>query len=167
MGNRKLSKNFTLSELIVSSTAKKYGIDNTPNTTIESSLTILCNRLLQPIREKYGKAIIVTSGYRCPALNARVGGSSTSQHVKGQAADINDGSGYKAGGEARYKANAELFDLIYKMGGYDQLINEFPDAQGRPQWVHVSYNPSLRQQRGQTLVAKKVNGKTIYQQYKK
>lgn len=162
----KLSKNFTLEEMIVSSTAKKYDIDNTPNAAITSNLTMLCSSLLQPIREKYGKPIIVTSGYRCSALNARIGGSTASQHVKGQAADINDGGGYKTGGEARYKANAELFKLIYQMGGYDQLINEFPDVQGRPQWVHVSFNPSLKNQRGQALVAKKINGKTVYQTYK-
>lgn len=163
----KLSDNFTLEEMLVSSTAKKYGIDNTPNATVRANLTLLCNKLLQPIRNKYGKSIIVTSGYRCQALNARVGGSVTSQHTKGMAADINDGIGYKTGMESRYKANAELFDLIYKMGGYDQLINEFPDAKGRPQWVHVSYNPLLKKQRGQALVAKKVNGKTVYQPYKK
>lgn len=163
----KLSDNFTLEEMLVSSTAKKYGIDNTPNATVRANLTLLCNKLLQPIRNKYGKSIIVTSGYRCQALNARVGGSATSQHIKGMAADINDGIGYKAGMESRYKANAELFDLIYKIGGYDQLINEFPDAKGRPQWVHVSYNPLLKKQRGQALVAKKVNGKTVYQPYKK
>jgi zinc D-Ala-D-Ala carboxypeptidase len=163
----KLSENFTLEEMLVSSTAKKYGIDNTPDATVKANMSILCNKLLQPIRNKFGKSIIVTSGYRCLALNTRIGGSKTSQHMKGQAADINSGEGYKAGGDARYKANAELFDLIYKMGGYDQLINEFPNAKGQPQWVHVSYNPTLKKQRGQALVAKKVNGKTIYLPYKK
>lgn len=162
----KLSENFTLEELLVSSTAAKYGIDNTPNATIKANLTMLCKKLLQPIRDKYGKSIIVTSGYRCSTLNTKIGGSRTSQHMKGQAADINSGEGYKAGGTARYEANKKLFDLIYKMGGYDQLINEFPDAQGRPQWVHVSYNPTLRKQRGQALVAKKVSGKTVYVTYK-
>lgn len=163
----KLSENFTLEEMLVSSTAKKYGIDNIPDATAKANMSILCNKLLQPIRNKFGKSIIVTSGYRCLALNTRIGGSKTSQHMKGQAADINSGEGYKAGGDARYKANAELFDLIYKMGGYDQLINEFPNAKGQPQWVHVSYNPTLKKQRGQALVAKKVNGKTIYLPYKK
>lgn len=163
----RLSKNFTLEELLVSSTAKKYKIDNTPDATIKARLSILCEKLLQPIRDKYGKFIIITSGYRCPALNAKVGGAKTSQHTQGMAVDINDGAGYRIGGEARYRGNAELFDLIYNMGGYDQLINEFPDAQGRPQWVHVSYNPMLRTQRGQALIAKKVRGKTVYVTYKK
>ncbi len=163
----KLSENFTLEEMLVSSTARKYGIDNTPNATVKANMTILCNKLLQPIRNKYGKSIIITSGYRCSALNTRVGGSKTSQHVLGQAADINGGSGYKTGGEARYRENVELFDMIYKMGGYDQLINEFPDTKGRPQWVHVSYNPNLKKQRGQALVATKVGGKTVYLPYKK
>ena len=163
----KLSENFTFEEMLVSSTANKYGIKNTPDAASKANLTLLCQKYLQPMREAYGKSIIVTSGYRCPALNAKVGGSKTSQHMRGQAADINDGEGYKLGLEARYKANAKLFDFIYKRGGYDQLINEFPDAQGRPQWVHVSYNPSLKKQRGQALVAKKVNGKTVYLPYKR
>lgn len=163
----KLSENFTLEEMLVSSTAKKYGIDNTPDATAKANMSILCNKLLQPIRNKFGKSIIVTSGYRCPTLNVRIGGAKTSQHMKGQAADINSGEGYRKGGDARYAANAELFDLIYRMGGYDQLINEFPNAKGQPQWVHVSYNPTLKKQRGQALVAKKVNGKTVYYPYKK
>lgn len=162
----KLSENFTLEEMLVSSTASKYGINNTPNASAKANLTMLCQKLLQPIREKFGKSIIVTSGYRCSALNSKVGGSKTSQHMKGQAADINDGQGYKTGGDARYECNKKLFDLIYKMGGYDQLINEFPDAKGRPQWVHVSYNPTLKKQRGQALVAKKIGGHTVYTVYR-
>lgn len=163
----KLSENFTLEEMLVSSTARKYGIDNTPDAVSKANMTLLCSKLLQPIRNGYGKSIIVSSGYRCPALNTKIGGSKTSQHMRGQAADINDGTGYKQGGEARYEANAKLFAYIYDKGGYDQLINEFPDAQGRPQWIHVSYNPNLKKQRGQALVAKKVNGKTVYLPYKR
>lgn len=165
--SRKLSENFTLGEMIVSSTAKKYGIDNTPDIFDITSMEELCKNLLQPIRNAYGKPIIISSGYRCPKLNSKIGGSKTSQHMKGEAADINDGVAYRKGGEARYAANAMLFDLIYKMGGYDQLINEFPDSKGRPQWIHISYNPQLKKQRGQALVAKKVKGKTIYVPYKK
>lgn len=162
----KLSNNFTLEELLVSSTARKYGIDNTPSSAIKANLTLLCTKLLQPIRDQYGKSIIVSSGYRCPLLNTKIGGSKTSQHMKGMAADINDGTAYKLGGDARHEANVKLFDLIYQYGGYDQLINEFPDSKGRPQWIHVSYNTTGKQ-RGQTLVAKKVNGKTVYSIYKK
>ena len=163
----KLSENFTLEEMLVSSTAQKYGIKNVPDAAAKANLTALCQKLLQPIRNTYGKPIIITSGYRGAALNAKVGGSRTSQHCKGQAADINDLAGYKVGGAARYEANAKLFDFIYDKGGYDQLINEYPDAKGRPQWIHVSYNPALKVQRGQTLVAKKVNGKTVYLPYKR
>lgn len=163
----KLSENFTYEEMLVSSTASKYGIKNEPDAVSKANLTLLCQTFLQPMRNAYGKPIIVTSGYRCPALNTKVGGSKTSQHMKGQAADINDGTGYKQSMEARYEANAKLFDFIYQRGGYDQLINEFPDTKGRPQWVHVSYNPNLKKQRGQALVAKKVNGKTVYLPYKR
>lgn len=163
----KLSENFTFEEMLVSSTAQKYGIKNVPDAVSKANLTLLCQKFLQPMREAYGKPIIVTSGYRCPELNTRIGGAKTSQHMRGQAADINDGTGYKHGMEARYEANAKLFDFIYQRGGYDQLINEFPDAKGRPQWIHVSYNPNLKKQRGQALVAKKVNGKTVYLPYKR
>jgi len=163
----KLSKNFTLEELVSSSSAAKYGIKNVPDARAKANLTMLCQKCLQPIRDSYGKPIVVTSGYRCPALNVKIGGSRTSQHMKGQAADISDLNGYKSGGEAHYEANANLFDFIYKTGCYDQLINEFPDSKGRPKWIHVSYNPSNKKQRGQALVAKKVNGRTVYLPYKR
>ena len=81
-------KYFTLNELTYSSTAKQKGINNTPNTTIKANLINLVDNILDPLREAYGKPIIVTSGYRCTELNKAVKGASNSQHVKGEAADI-------------------------------------------------------------------------------
>ncbi|MBR6516695.1 MAG: peptidase M15 [Bacilli bacterium] len=128
----KLSKNFTLKEMIVSNTAKKYGIDNTPSDDVLYNIKNLVEYVLQPIRDKYGKPIVINSGYRCLALNNKVGGSKTSQHLTGAAADIEDKSGN----------NKELFYLIKKMienGEIEvgQLIWEYGTKEN-PNWVHVS-----------------------------
>lgn len=120
-----LTKNFTLEELIYSDTAKQYGIDNTPDDTAIANLKALCENVLQPIRDKLGKPMNITSGYRCAALNSKVKGAANSQHLKGQAADFTV-SGYTP---------VKLVLLIQDYGvEFDQLINEYND------WVHVSYN---------------------------
>lgn len=126
-----LTEHFTLEELIHSSKAQKYSIDNTPNKYIISNLTKTCRDLMEPIRQKYGKPIIVTSGYRCPKLNALVKGSSTSQHVQGTAID------FKPKDMRDIKL---LWDLIIKMidnGEIEcrQLIDEYNLS-----WIHISIN---------------------------
>ena len=104
--------------------------------------------MLDPLREAYGKPIIVTSGYRCPKLNAIVGSTPSSQNVKGEAADIKSV-------QDTPEENKKLFDLIVKLGlPYDQLINEY-----NYDWVHVSFGPRHRRQR---MKAIKSNGKTKY-----
>lgn len=126
-------KYFTIDELCKSDTAKAKGIDNSPSDEIIHNLTSLVDKVLDPLRESYGKAIRVNSGYRCPALNKAVKGSKTSQHMKGLAADITVGSTTK---------NKELFDLIIKLDlPFDQLIDEKKFS-----WVHVSYSPKPRKQ---------------------
>jgi uncharacterized protein YcbK (DUF882 family) len=127
-----LSDNFTLEELISSNTAKAKGIDNTPGAIEKQNLKLLAQTVLQPIRDKYGKPISVTSGYRCPKLNAAVGGSKTSQHLKGQAADI----------KCTATTKAELFNLIKGMINkgeltVGQLIWEY-GTKKEPNWIHVS-----------------------------
>ena len=124
-------KYFTIRELTKSLTADVKGIDNTPTPEIERNLTALVDNVLDPLREIYGKPITVNSGYRCPKVNKAVGGSETSDHVKGFAADITC---------SNKKENAILFDIIKNNLIFDQLIwekgnNEYPD------WVHVSFNP--------------------------
>ena len=118
-------KYFTIHELTHSDTAHQKGINNTPPPAIKVKLTSLINNLLDPIREAWGSPISVNSGYRCPVLNKAVGGVSTSQHQKGEAADITVGSP---------ELNRQLFDLIAKGDfDFDQLIDE-----SNYSWVHIS-----------------------------
>ncbi len=141
-------KYFTIRELIKSTTAIKRHIDNSPSKEIERSLTALVEKVLDPLREAYGKPIIVTSGYRCPKLNAIVGSTPSSQHVKGEAADIKSVADTP-------EENKKLFDLIVKLKlPFDQLINEH-----NYDWVHVSYGARHRRQK---LKAVRKNGKTTY-----
>lgn len=141
-------KYFSIKELTKSATAARKGIKNDPSIQEVKRLTALIEKVLDPLREAYGKPIIVSSGYRCPKLNAAVGGSASSQHVKGEAADIRSVADTP-------EENKKLFDLIVKLGlPYDQLINEY-----NYDWVHVSFGPRHRRQK---LKAIKSNGKTKY-----
>jgi hypothetical protein len=146
-----LSKNFTLNELTKSETATRLDIDNTPNEEQIESLRLLCENILQPVREHYGKGVKVNSAYRSPESNAAVGGSKTSDHCKGMAADI----------EIPGVPNAELAQWIMDNLEYTQLILEFYTS-GIPDsgWVHVSYDPNNLKK--QELTATKVAGKTTY-----
>ena len=119
---KQIKKYFTVEELCRSTTAVKYNISNIPTKEIIQNLEDLINNLLQPLRERYGKPIIVTSGYRCKELNKRVGGVINSQHIKGEAADI------------ICKDKLELKELfeICKLFEFDQLIWEGT-------WIHISY----------------------------
>lgn len=126
-------KYFTIKELCKSSTAVQNKIDNTPNSEIVNNLEQLVEFILDPLREKYGKPIIVNSGYRCQALNNLVKGSKTSSHLKGLAADITAGSP---------KKNKILFNLIIQMDlPFDQLIDE-----KNFRWIHVSFSTKPRKQ---------------------
>lgn len=128
-------KYFTFNELTKSESAKKKGINNIPNDVEKQNLELLVNNILDPLREAYGKPIIVSSGFRCKQLNSAVGGAKTSQHVLGQAADIHSKSNSK-------KDNKEIFDLIKSLElPYDQLINEYDYS-----WIHVSYSKRNRRQ---------------------
>jgi hypothetical protein len=146
-----LSTNFSLHELSKSETALRMGFDNTPDDEATENLRLLCEKVLQPVRDHYGKGVKVNSAYRSPESNAAVGGSKTSDHCKGMAADI----------EIPGVANADLAQFIMDNLSYTQLILEFytpgiPDSG----WVHVSYNPA--DLRKQELTATKVAGKTTY-----
>lgn len=146
-----LTKNFTLEELTKSETALRFGMDNTPNDEQLANMVALCECVLQPIRDHFGKGVKVNSGFRDPEVNAKVGGSKTSDHCKGMAADI----------EIPGVANAELAQWIVDNLEFRQVILEFytpgiPDSG----WVHVSYNPGDNKK--QVLTATKQNGKTAY-----
>ncbi len=146
-----LTANFSLKELTSSDTATRKGLDNTPNETVTANLKTLCEQILQPIREHYGKSVKVNSGYRSPEVNASVGGSKTSDHCKGQAADI----------EITGVANGDLAKYIAENFKFTQVILEFY-TQGVPDsgWVHVSYDAN--DLKCQTLTAVKKDGKTVY-----
>ena len=146
-----LSANFTLKELTKSDTATRLGLDNTPDEETIENLKLLCEKVLQPVREHFGQSVTVNSGYRSPESNAAVGGSKTSDHCKGQAADI----------EINGVANPDLAQWIMDNLEYTQLILEFY-TQGQPNsgWVHVSYDPNNLKK--QELTATKIAGKTTY-----
>ena len=144
-------KYFTIEELCRSETADKYGIGNHPTKDIERNLIDLVNNVLDPLREAIGAPITVNSGYRSPILNMKVGGASTSQHTKGEAADITRGSRAQ---------NKNLFSWLKENCDFDQLIGEFGDA-ACPEWVHVSYRRGNN--RKQVLKSKNAKGKTIYE----
>ena len=146
-----LSANFSLHELTKSETALRMGFDNTPGEAETENLRLLCEKVLQPVRDHYGKGVKVNSGFRSPESNSAVGGSKTSDHCLGRAADI----------EIPGVANADLAQWIMDNLDYTQLILEFytpgiPDSG----WVHVSYDPDNLKK--QELTATKVAGKTTY-----
>lgn len=124
-----LSKNFTYDELVYSPTAERLKLDNTPNEKEISYLTRLAKEVLQPIRDKWGKPIVITSGFRSEKVNKAVGGVKNSQHRLGQAADIKIGS---------REQNKTLFNFILDMINkkeitVGQLIDEYNYS-----WIHVS-----------------------------
>lgn len=128
-------KYFTIEELCFSQTAQRKKIDNSPDGRVRVNLTALVANILDPLREAYGKPIIVTSGYRCAKLNKAVGGVKNSQHLTGEAADIQAASKLP-------KDNKKIFELIQKLSlPFDQLIDEYGMA-----WVHVSYSSRNRRQ---------------------
>jgi zinc D-Ala-D-Ala carboxypeptidase len=146
-----LTTNFSLHELTKSETALRLNMANEPGLVEIANLTTLAKEILQPVRDKYGKGVKVNSGFRHPEVNAKVGGSKTSDHCKGQAADI----------EIPGIANYELADYIAKNYKFTQVILEFY-TQGIPDsgWVHVSYDPSNL--KCEVLTAIKQNNKTVY-----
>ncbi|MBE85126.1 MAG: peptidase M15A [Gemmatimonadetes bacterium] len=141
----KLSEHFTLEELCKSQTAIRMGIDNSPSTSQVDSLRYLAQRILEPVRSEYGVPYTPSSGYRSPDLNRAIGGSSTSQHCLGQAADI----------EIPNLSNLALAWWIRTHLDFDQLILEhFDNSDPSSGWVHVSVvSPESRKyNRHDTLV---------------
>lgn len=148
-------KHFSIRELSRSETASRKGINNTPNSAVVSALTALIDNVLDPLREKWGAPIIITSGYRCPALNRVVGGAVNSQHIRGEAADIRTISDSP-------EDNMKLLKCLLESGLiYDQVIAENIDGKGRPDWIHVSYT-TKRANRMKKTTMKKISGKTAY-----
>lgn len=146
-----LTANFTLAEMIKSETALRHDMDNTPGEAEIENLKALAENVLQPVRDHFQRGVKVNSGFRHPEVNAKVGGSKTSDHCKGQAADI----------EIPGVANADLAQWIVDNLDFRQVILEFytpgiPDSG----WVHVSFVEGDNKK--QVLTATKQNGKTVY-----
>lgn len=143
-----LTEHFTLEEMCASQSAVRLGYDEqfAPGDSIKENLTALCYKALEPIRVKINAPIHISSGYRCERVNSAIGGVNTSQHCKGQAADIS----------AEGKTIEELYQFIKSSGIiYDQLIQEFDH------WVHISFT-EVGINRMECLRAIKVDGKTKY-----
>ena len=148
----KLSENFSLNELTKSQTATRRGISNQPSEEHLENLKALVENVLQPIRSSKGQPIRVTSGYRSSELNTAIGGSSKSQHSKGEAAD------FEITGVDNYELAEWIKSFIPK---FDQLILEFYTSEDpNSGWIHCSY--SREKNRKQVLTANKENGKTVY-----
>ena len=145
-----LTRNFTLSELTKSDTAIRHGIDNNPNADQIEKLKTLCEKILQPVRDHFGR-VKVTSGFRSPALCQKINSSPNSQHARAEAADF----------EVVGVDNCELADWIHRELDWDQLILEFYTP-GEPNsgWIHCSWIPEGR--RAQFMHAYKFEGKTKY-----
>jgi hypothetical protein len=150
-----LSKNLTLFEMIRSDMAKRKGVSNQPTPEHIKNMIILAEKIFQPIREHFGVPIYITSGYRSAALNKKIGGSKTSQHLTGEAMDI-DMDGHS------HITNVQVFKYIRDNLFFDQLIWEYGNN-SNPDWVHVSFNTS-GPQRGHILKAVKGTFGTKYVQ---
>ncbi len=123
-----ISSHISFKEATQSPTAIRYNINNTPDEATLKRMTTVANKCFEPLREWYGKPIKINSFYRCPELNTKVGGSKTSEHVLGQAIDIDTDS---------VEENKKLFDWCKKNLQFNQLIWEYDGA-----WIHISYKES-------------------------
>ena len=146
----RLSKNFTLSEITRSNTAARLNIKNAPNKEHLKNMQVLVRDLIQPMRDALGP-IRISSGYRSPSLNRAIGGSSKSQHCKGQAVDIQF---FKKG----EMCNKEIYDWVIKEEiEFDQMINEFDFA-----WIHISLRPDNKNRKMVLEAYKDDDGDTAY-----
>ena len=147
-----ISKHISYKEGVRSNTATRRGIDNTPNNEQLDNMELVAEEVFEPLRAYVGGPIKINSFFRCPELNKAIGGSSKSQHCKGQAMDIDDTFGRMT--------NAEMYHWIKENLDFDQMIWEFGDDDN-PDWVHVSY-VSAEENRNRCLKAYREDGKTKY-----
>jgi len=147
-----ISEHVSYKEGVYSNTATRRGIDNTPNDEQLDNMELIAKEVFEPVRVWVGGPIKINSFFRSPDLNTAIGGSSKSQHCKGQAMDIDDTFG-KA-------TNAEMYNFIKENLDFDQMIWEF-GSDDNPDWVHISY-VSEDDNRRRCLKAYKEKGKTKY-----
>ena len=147
-----ISKHISYKEGVYSTTATRKGINNTPDNEQLTNMELIAEEIFEPLRIYVGGPIKINSFFRCPELNTAIGGSTTSQHCKGQAIDIDDTFGRMT--------NAEMYHWIKDNLDFDQMIWEFGDDDN-PDWVHISY-VSPEDNRNRCLKAYRKNGKTKY-----
>ena len=147
-----ISKHVSYKEGVYSTTATRRGIDNDPNDEQLVNMELIAEKVFEPLRKYVGGPIKINSFFRCSKLNTAIGGSRKSQHMKGQAIDIDDTFGVVA--------NSDMYSYIKNNLDFDQLIWEFGDDDN-PNWLHVSY-VSPEKNRNRCLKAYKNNGKTAY-----
>ena len=148
----KISKHISYKEGMHSNTALRRGLDNTPNKAQLECMSIIAEEIFGPLRKWVGGPIKITSMFRGEPVNTAIGGSKNSQHMKGQALDLDDTFGHKT--------NAEMYHYIKDNLEFDQLIWEFGDDEN-PNWIHVSYVGKISN-RNRCLLAYKKEGKTKY-----
>lgn len=147
----KLSPHFILAEMIESQTATRLQLKNRPNKTQIAALAKLCQNTLEPLRNKLGKPVKISSGFRSPLVNRAVGGSVNSQHMRGEAADI----------QVFDMSTQQLFDFILANGiVFDQIIQEFDS------WVHISFKSNGKQRRNILYARHDRNGKVVFSKTK-
>ena len=144
----KISAHVSYKEGVRSRTADRRGLDNTPNKSQLKCMKEIAEAVFEPLREWVGGPIKINSFFRGEPVNTAIGGSKYSQHMKGQAMDIDDTFGHKT--------NAEMYHYIKDNLDFDQLIWEFGDDEN-PNWIHVSY-VTHRENRKKLTIAKKING---------
>ena len=147
-----ISEHVSYKEGVYSITATRLGLDNDPNDEQLKNMELVAEKVFEPLREWVGGPVKVNSFFRGPKLNKAIGGAKKSQHMKGQAMDIDDNYGNAT--------NAEMYHWIKENLNFDQLIWEFGDDDN-PNWLHVSY-VSKEDNRNRCLRAYRNNGKTAY-----
>ena len=150
----KLSEHFTLGELTVSPTAKKLGLSNNPTPEHIENMKYVCEKILEPVRAHFGKPVQINSSYRSPAVNAKVGGSKTSQHSNGEAVDF----------EIPGIPNKQLADWVGDNLEFDQVILEFYNAKdgANSGWVHCSIKRNGKNRKQRLIATKSKAGGTVY-----
>ena len=152
MKKDKISRHISYREGVYSTTATRLGLDNSPNIEQLANMKLVAKEVFEPLRSWVSGPIKINSFFRGPELNKAIGGSSKSQHCKGQAIDIDDTFGVVS--------NADMYYWLKHNVDFDQMIWEFGDD-NNPDWVHISY-VSKKKNRNRCLKAYKEKGKTKY-----
>jgi hypothetical protein len=150
---KNISEHISYKEGVYSITALRLGLNNDPTKTHLTNMELLAEKIFEPLRKHVGGPIKINSFYRGPELNKAIGGSSNSQHCKGQAIDLDDTYGYMS--------NADMYEYIKNNLSFDQMIWEFGNSDN-PDWVHVSYVNEEANRNRCLLAYKDENNKTAY-----